>query len=506
MKKYLYLSFCFIFTALLTFLCTSCEYDADGENYHHLEPLPSEIGVAINLADVNPEETIYIYGPTSFYIQVNQEKGRLHFIEINYNGEAVTHQESPAYFYVDPDATDAGQLKNLNITVAIDAGDKSLAGTLAEYSHITTASYKIMYVRIMPEDFEIKSLEVDRIIYQMTRKNSNPCKYVMDGQEITDLDNIVYERNDYPYGGKLKIYLLPQHAPTNNYENYNYIELSFRDKQWELHGSASVDHFMDKAHEELYVQSSRGLSIHDKNMNILSQKNIETTNIAVTPVTGLIACSNSTTIKTYKDKSFSTVLSTIRNMYSRFFVTERDQLIQSHNFQVDVHDLHTGKLIYTIELSDYVYSSSVSADGKYLLVRGNSMNYVYLLNDDSASLVYSFEKSSNSHHFHPVNTNHVVFDHYKGFEIFDIETQQVVYSNKGRFQCIDPITGNLLFYDENYGYSNRNYQNRIIDSSYNEIFVFDNTTQSLYGNFNLFNNYLIKNTNYIDISSKLTKL
>ncbi len=264
MKKYLYLSFCFIFTALLTFLCTSCEYDADGENYHHLEPLPSEIGVAINLADVNPEETIYIYGPTSFYIQVNQEKGRLHFIEINYNGEAVTHQESPAYFYVDPDATDAGQLKNLNITVAIDAGDKSLAGTLAEYSHITTASYKIMYVRIMPEDFEIKSLEVDRIIYQMTRKNSNPCKYVMDGQEITDLDNIVYERNDYPYGGRLKIYLLPQHAPTNNYENYNYIELSFRDKQWELHGSASVDHFMDKAHEELYVQSSRGLSIHEK--------------------------------------------------------------------------------------------------------------------------------------------------------------------------------------------------------------------------------------------------
>lgn len=508
MKKYLHLSFCFTVTAMLTFLCMSCEYDADGENYHHVEPLPSEISVAINLAEVNPEETIYIYGPTSLYYQVSSEKAKLYSVEFRYDGKTVKQEEFFNPFHIIPAISDAGQIKNLEMTVTLNVNDGSLAGTLGGYLYTATAEFKIKYVRITPDDFDVKSQELDRIVLYMTNKKSDPCKYVINGKEITDLDNIIYKRDHFPGWYKVKLHLLPEHAATEDYNYYNYIEIEFGDKRLgDFHVGSSVNHFMDTAHEELYVWSMSKLFVHDKNMNILSHKEIETHNIAVTPVTGLVVCAYFGNFTTYADKSLSKVVSTMSNMFSNFIVTERDQLIQSHNFQVDVYDLHTGKLVYTIKLSDPVHSSSVSADGKYLFIKGSSKNYVYLLNDDSASVVYSFTKYSRGCRFHPVNKYHVIFDNtYDGFEIFDIETRQIVYSNKGEFQSIDPITGNLLFYDENYSYQTNNYENRFIDTSYNEIYVFSDDSKSLYGEYKLFNNYMIKHTYYINLSSKLTKL
>lgn len=86
-----------------------------------------------------------------------------------------------------------------------------------------------------------------------------------------------------------------------------------------------------------------------------------------------------------------------------------------------------------------------------------------------------------------------------GFEIFDLESRESVFSSKGQFQSIDPVTGNLLYYDENYGVKNNMYDNHVLDVNYNKISVFEDASQSSYGAFLQFNNYVIKGARYTNL-------
>ncbi|MDR2955743.1 MAG: hypothetical protein LBV43_11745 [Prevotella sp.] len=492
-----------IIASVFALFTTSCEYDADGDNYHELEQLPSQMGVYINLANHMPGSLIYIYGPTAITYRIEPDVGQLRSIKFRYYDEVREDYNSTGSFMIEPEASDAGVEKDLEVDIEIVAKDNSLAGALGGYLYSATVDYKIKYVRITADDFTVKSREVDKVVLQMINKPSDPCKFVIDGKEIADLDDIVFERTNFPENINTRVYLLPENASVQNFDQYNYVQLKYQDDKLggpDLQENASS--YIDEDKEELYVWSSDRLYIHDKGLNIISSKDIRLDEIAVTPETGLIVCRQQGNAVTYADKSFSTVVSTINNIFPRYRVNEKDQLIQGHNFQVDVFDLHMGLLVYSINFPDGVSYFDISKDGKYLFVRSGEANCVYLLNNDSASLVYSSDRPCVVPRFHPINKYHIVLDNLGlGFEVFDIETQQTVFSSKGEFQSIDPVTGNLLYYDENY---DENYQNRFVDASYNEIYVLINTTSYLIGDFKLFNNNLIKGTYYIDITSKLT--
>ena len=97
---------------------------------------------------------------------------------------------------------------------------------------------------------------------------------------------------------------------------------------------------------------------------------------------------------------------------------------------------------------------------------------------------------------HPVNHDHIILDAtYNGFEIYDMESRTILFTSKGELQSIDPITGNLLYYDENYGVKG-SYPNHVLDLEYNKIFTFEDDSQSTYGSFLQFNNYIIKGNRY----------
>lgn len=492
-----------VIAILLPLFYSSCEYDPDGENYHNLTPLPSQIGISVNLADVEPGETIYIYGTTVFLYEIESEIGELHSVEFKYNGETVKQNGPFSGLILSPELSEADQIKDLEMEVTIMAKDKSLAGSFG-YLYSAKATYKVKYVRITADDFAVKSYDIDKVVFHMVNKNENPCKYILNEKEIADLDNIVITRNDFPGYYKAKVYLCPQNAYTSNYASSNYIELIFRDKEFGVFNTSSISHYLDPAHEELYAWSIGKIMILDKQMNVISDKAIDINEIAVTP-TGMVVCTQGGELVTYKDKSFSMVVSRMKNIFNNYRVTGRDQLIQGHNFQIDVFSLHTGQLVYTIDmLPDPIYGFDVSKDGKYLAVKTHDNNYIYELHDTSATLLYSFERNFWKYTFHPLNKHHLVLDNGShGFEVLDVETQQTVFSTKGEFQNIDPVTGYLLYFDENYNFTD-NCDNRFVDTSYNEIYVLNNNTKSMYGPFVLFNNFLIKNTSYIDISQNLT--
>ena len=511
MRKKTLIFFSVIMVIVISLFQISCGYDPDGDSYYHIEPLSSEIGISINLTDIESGGVFYIYGSTS--LQIDPEIGRVHSVEYTYNGKTIKQDNSSGEYYINPEWFGAKESKDLKMTVTII--ENSLAGTLGfgENTNSVTADYILKYVRLTSSDFVVKSQQIDRIVLQMINRDHGPCKYIVDGEEITDLNNIIFKRDSHPGYYTMRIYLLPENIPIQNYSFYDYCEIEFGDKMLgDFSGWSTINHYFDHAHQELYAWSMSELFIHDKDLNILSHKTLEDIHdLMVTPQTGLVVYRRYGTITTYSDKSFSKIISTISNDWPmNIKINELDQLFQGHNFQIDVFDLLTGNQIYTINLPDAIRDFSVSEDGKYLFVltSNGAKSCIYSLDTNSASLKYSLENNYGYWHcqFHPVNKYHVIVNNPSdGFEIMDIETQQILFKNRGGYQSIDPITGNLLFWDEGYSYQTRNYNNHFINNSYMLIYTLVDDTRSTYGAYKQFNHFLIKDSYYIDISFLLNK-
>ena len=509
MRKKLLIFFSVIMAIVINLFQISCEYDPEGDNFNIIEPLPSEIKVLINLTDIESGGVFYIYGSTSF--QINPEIGRVYSVEYSYNGKTIIQDNPFDGFYVNPEWFGTKESKDLKMSVTII--ENNLAGTFGvnENSSSVTVDYILKYIRLTSSNFEVKSQQFDRILLKMINRDNGPCKYVVAGEEITDLDNIIFKRDYHPGYYTMRIYLLPENVPTQNYSMYDYCEIEFGDKMLgDFPVGSTINHYFDQAHQEVYAWSMSELFIHDKDLNILSHQMLEDIHdLMVTPKTGLVVHRRFNTITVYSDKSFSKITSTISNEWQmNIKVNERDQLFQAHNSQIDVFDLHTGNKIYTINLSGSIRDFTLSEDGKYVFVLTDygAKGYIYSLDTGSASLMYSLEHNYEYWHcqFHPINKHHVIVNTpFDGFEIIDIETQQILFKNKGGFQSIDPITGNLLFWDENYSYQTRNYDNHFIDNSYMLIHTMIDNTQSTYGAYKQFNNFLIKDRFYIDISQQL---
>lgn len=487
----------------IIFFNVSCEYDADGDNYHYVEKLPAEVGIAINLADYSPDDVIYIYGPTYFHYQIVPEIGSVKSVEFTFDGGKTEIWEDQGYMKIEPDEVEDKML-NLTVDVTIDAKDKSLAGTVLGFSYAGSLSYKVKYVHITAEDFSVVKMEVDKVTFSMVNKNENPCQYVIDGKLVTDLDKIEFPRNDFPYGfGEVKIYLLPPDARIADYKGYNYIPLRAMDNTLEgIPSAMNIEHSFGMKDNTLYTYYGNDVFVYDENLFLINKKAVDVSKIAVTQKNGLVACYSYGKIITYSDYTFSTVVSTIDNAFPTLEVTEKDQMFWINNFQVDAFDLHTGNLVYSIDcLPNGVWDIAASVDGKYLYVQTSEGQNIYSLSDNAAILLYALDKRYDKSFFHPVNKNHLVLQsRFEGFDVYDVEARKVVFHGENEVQSVDPVTGVLLYYDKDY---DTNYENRFVDKSYNEIYVLENNTYGLYGAFKLFNNHLIKSTYFVDISSKL---
>ena len=499
-----------ILLGVLSFFLFGCEFDSDKANFHEIEKLPEEIGLYINLANINPEELIYISGPVTLYYQTMSEIGAVEAVAFTINGQRREVYESSGYLSIVPEEADAGKITELELEVLTKASDGSLAGEAAGQYYSGKISYKLKYIRITADDFEIKELEVDRVVFGLKEGLEFPFQLVIDEKVIENPYHIEYFRNDFPRGITKTIYILPLDASIEELYSYNYIYFTIEDRSLEFVPVMWQHHKYSKNlnNNQLYVSSlsSSDIHIYNQNLEFLNKINLGKENYHLLfTETGLVVCSNNREITVYSDDSFSKILSTYPKFYF-FDVNKNDQLIEFDNYyQVHVYNLHSGKKLYTIDdlASLSIRNMAASVHGNYLSVQSSESSYMYSLSETSASLLYTFPKTANQACFHPVNKDHLILININSFEIMDVKTREIVFSCEGEFQDVDPISGNLLYYSENYSYQNENFDNIIIDSSYRKIYTLVNNTQSN-GPFTLFNNHLIKSISYIDISPKLS--
>lgn len=491
-----HLLFILLFGCVLLF---SCEKSLD------TPPLTSEeIGLAVNLENIDGTKPYYVYGPVIINFSVSSKKGTVESIQFFYQGnEMGTFTARSGSFLLTPEMNNENETKlELIITIVQD-----------KQKYHENFNYKIQYVKITEKDFELKDATIDRFAFKMTGKKleNYDCvlKYMLKTKIIEDWDNIIVERKfaqfSFPTESSVFISLLPKGHNGVNTSFYPSVELNIQDnKLGDFRYGSSLFQYIDVAHEELYVWSAEELTVFDKNMNeIMNQPMDNISFINVTPKSGLVVVKPLyDNIKTYSDKSLSTVLSSIEpRMRTGILKTnEKDQLFNGHNSMIDVYDLHTGELVYTIDFHTSVYGYAITGDKLLVRLGNDNENHVYQLNENSAMFLYSFEKAYFNPIAHPLNPNHIILDNsYNGFEIYDVATQTSVFTCKGQFQSIDPIKGYLLYFDENYGVNNVLYDNHVIDLNYNEIFVFEDASRSSYGAFLPFNNHLIKGHNYTNL-------
>jgi hypothetical protein len=476
-------------------LAYSCE-DNDEDN----NPIDEKVDISVNIGNNDGASPLYIYGPRDIDFSVSSDKGNIDLVQFFYQGaeiESFTSQSGKLHFTPDMSKED---ITNLEMKVTVTANQKK---------YYETVNYRVQYVKISEEDFELKDATIDRFVFKMVGKKLENYKYILNGKVIEDLDNITIKRKfaqfSFPIESNITIILVPIEQEYIITNTYPYVELAFEDKKLgDFHVGSTLFHYIDIAHDELYIWSLSELSIFDRQMNEMKHQSMEDINkIFVTPKTGLIVVKPLYgKVLTYLDKNFTTIISTIdlKSNPENLRVSENDQLFNGHNFQIDVYNLYTGKSVYSIHFHENVGDYTILGDK--LLVRlgndGQGGNEVYQLNEKSATLLYTFEKTCRNCIVHPINRNHIILDNtYNGFEIFDLDSQMSLLSFKGQFQSIDPITGNLLYYDENYGSGAFNtYDNHVIDLNYNKIFTFEDASQSTYGAFLQFNNYVIKSDRY----------
>ncbi|WP_108821288.1 hypothetical protein [Dysgonomonas sp. Marseille-P4361] len=480
--------------------CIFFTYSCEDPN-ENSEEILEKVNITTTLGNNEGESPLYFYGPRELEFFVSSDKGDVESVQFYYKGEELVSfpiQSSKFYFAPDMSTEEATSLE-MRVTIAV--GKKKYNETVV---------YKIQYVKISEEDFELKESTIDRFVFKMTDKISDGYKFILNGEVIEDLDNITIERGftrfSFPIESNIIIYIIPKEKEYIEGNSYPHVVLDFKDSKLGNFGVGSTKfHYIDDTRKELYVWTHSELSIFDKDLNEIKHYPMEFINkFLVSPKTGLVVVQPlHENIVTYSDKNFNKVLSTIDlNLYSGWLaVNERDQLFNGHNYQIDVYDLYTGKMMYTIDLKKPLNNYTILGD-KLLVALGfeeGCENQVFQLNATSATFLYSFDKAYRYCYRHPINPNHLVLDKVEGFEIYDMESQTTISSFEGYFQCIDAINGYLLYYDKDYSYSEQMFENHVIDPKYNKVLTFEDTSQSTYGSFLQFNNYIVKSDRYTQL-------
>ena len=479
------------------FFTFSCEKSSEDSNLSL-----TELGITTRLANNDGTTPLSLYGPTDIDFSVRSDKGHVDLVQFFYQGvelKSFTSQSGSLHFI-----PDTSKDTDLEMRITLTAGQNK---------YHKTVNYKIEYIEvgtISKEDFELKEETIDRFVFKMVGKKLETYKYIFEGKVIEDLDNIVVKRKfayfSFPIESSIRIILVPKKVEyiSSLSREYPSVEINMKDKKLgNFHIGSSIAHYIDGARKELYVWTLSEMSIFDKDMNEVKHqsmtKSIE--RFFVSPKTGLVIFTPTFgNIVTYSNKSFNTIVSSIDLKLFRgiLAVNERDQFFNAQNFTIDVYDLYTGKSIYSLDFEEYISGINIIGDKLLVKLGNDGENHVYQLNEKSTTFLYSFNKQYRNCAVHPINRNHIILDNtYNGFEIFDLESRKSLFSFKGQFQSIDPITGTLLYYDENY--NTNNYDNLIIDLNYNRISVFQDASRSTYGAFLQFNNYIIKSDRYTNL-------
>ncbi len=142
-NQYLY-----VFTIAL--LAQGCEFESNDDNFHQVQQPPAEVELGIDLAGVNPYDTIYAYNYTCFQYSIDAGAREVVAQQFFVDGKEVN--TNPVNGSACIEATNAdNQVHDLSVSMLIRSGTGSLADYAGLENYLGEFSFK---VKVLDDEFE----------------------------------------------------------------------------------------------------------------------------------------------------------------------------------------------------------------------------------------------------------------------------------------------------------------------------------------------------------------
>jgi len=135
---------------VISFLAQACEFDSRDDNFHLVKPPPEEIRIGVDLAGVNPLDTIYAYNYTWFHYSLSSEGKEIVAQQFLLDGQEVNMNAEEGYAAIETTTPD-NQVHDLTLIMAVRSGSGSLADYTGYENYFGEFHFK---VKILDDEFE----------------------------------------------------------------------------------------------------------------------------------------------------------------------------------------------------------------------------------------------------------------------------------------------------------------------------------------------------------------
>lgn len=388
----------------------------------------------------------------------------------------------------------------------------------------------ITYSNMSENNFEIERIATDEASVQWENPNPFPCKYVLEygfNKEKIIVENGVNEAtipiSDFPtWSDSFSLYILPQSADINRYEEYSFVRSGYKDKKNNAEINLSYNLKSHKLHglgftylNSYDISTMKEVSTSKHNLQLHSGNIVK---VSKEGIVAIIAIDN--TIHVYSDYTLNQKIATLRATNNLFHFVGNDKLLLQEVNGFKIYDIRTSSVLTSkFWKSEYngleiVVRASVSADGSYIYVEcwdhhtpDSQKEWVelYELTTDNTLKLLETKSIANKNYiqFHPTNNNEAIIQYLpfvdNKFVIVDIITKEETQIN-GEFMNIDPFTGNVLF--RGVEYLNNEHNLYVWDKNYsNEKMKIKFANVNTWSPATLYNSNLFFNDYYVNLSN-----
>lgn len=349
-------------------------------------------------------------------------------------------------------------------------------------------------------------------------QNTYPCKYVVK-YYMGDNDNtpypitseqayIIKEKEQFPVraGNKsLYLFVLPPDANNENYLQYPYILIEYSDPHTEEY---IISRAADKNANLYYTLSSDQLNTYNMKTMQLEKRvnhNIPTSNLSVVAVNsfGKIAISEIYgRTHVFSNNKLTNLLNTFETT-GDYVLTNNNKLIYSDASGIYTGDVNSGT-VATLKATNQLEGFVASQDGKYISMSTNTIYGFGIFDISGNSPVFVNDLTPEGHIAYMNNNLMIVnrgLDSAEEFTIYKLPSMQIMKKVAGTFKDIDPVSGNVLYVDQDYS---ANKMMHILSSDYSKN-IFEMKLDSRHEYIYLTNDFFFIDSYYINISNMLQK-
>jgi hypothetical protein len=135
---------------IMALIAQGCEFDSRDDNFHPVQQPPAEIQIGIDLAGVNPYDTIYAYNYTCFHYSLDAGTREVVAQQFFMDGKEVNTDPINGYACIEAAVAD-NEVHDLTVNMIIRSGSGSLADYAGYENYLGEFSFQ---VKVLDDEFE----------------------------------------------------------------------------------------------------------------------------------------------------------------------------------------------------------------------------------------------------------------------------------------------------------------------------------------------------------------